>query len=230
MTGFHLVNLITQIRVFVPNDSYEFVHDQLAKFQDKVDEAAPGQTPEPMRVQSSETMQKMLAQFQQTKEKTEAGSLWTALSKWWSGSKDDSTAETVVPIPQTQTQTAQKAVPYIPPMPPVLPTDTFANTPVNTPQSAVPQLAIPQPAVPRPAAAEDFFIQRQEPLKTLSPLPSASSEPLSPLPMLAPLSELPEIEMPPTPLIPNHVGSELLLHNSGLPPKSNTSAKVFRPW
>ena len=248
LTGFHLVQLITQISVFVPKDSYEFVHDQLAQFQNKVEGAVPGQTPDLLRVQSSETMKQMLAQLQQTTgtSKTDTDSLWIALSKWWNGVKDNSSAETLTSTPQTQT--VQKAVPYIPPMPPALPTNTYtSHTPPPTPPQPSTTLPLQPITPPQPAVAvEDYFIKRPEPtaspsmpsLTALSPAVPVSPDfpsALSPLTTLAPLNELPmllesEIRSLPIPPAPSHVGSELLLHNSGQTTKPDASAKVFRSW
>jgi len=240
-SGSHLVQLITRISLFVPKDSYEFVHTQFAQFQNQVDKAVPGKTPEMLPVQSSETAQQVLAQLQQTRNQTEssASSLLTALSKWWNGSSDDTTEmETVARIPQTAPINGQRASTYTPPalsLPPspVQPAETFAN--------------IPQPATPRPTAVGDFFtrqttppVQQMQQLAALPSIPSSipeipshQSSSLSPLAMLAPLSEslptLPEsTQLSPTLPTSHPVGSELLLRNSGRTTNSNTSAQVFR--
>jgi membrane protein required for colicin V production len=223
MTGFHLVRLITGIAVFVPKDSYEFVHAQFAQFQEKVDEAVPGQIPDPLKIPNSEDMQQALAKLRQTngQPETSAASLWSALSNWWKGEKDDSTTETLAQAEQT---TAQKNVPpqsmaatYIP----SLPSNIYANT--------------PQSVVPQPVTATDIkpFFARQPETYSPSPpsvpgLPSPQPSSLAPLQILAPFPE-PETQLAPLQSIQNHVGSDLLLNNSRQPPKPNTSASVFRP-
>ena len=239
MTGFHLAQLITSVGVFVPKDSYEFVHTQLAQFQDKVGEAVPGQSPETLRVQSSETMQQMLAQLQQTKDvsKTSTESLWAALSKWWSGSKGEDTVGTVAVTPQLQSAlknepNSSPAATYTPPsLPPVT---SIVDIPPPTPSQPQPRTTV---------AVEDFFIQRVEssvspvvpPLTALSPssvpIPEAAS-PLTSLTALAPLTEvlpLPEtVPLLPTLPVPHHVGSDLLLRNSAMLTKPETPARLYR--
>ena len=238
-SGSHLVQLITHISLFVPKDSYEFVHTQFAQFQSKVDEVVPGQAPETVPVQSSETVRQMLAQVQGTAKKTETGSLLTALSKWWNGSKEDAKedateSETLTPASQTAQKSEPKvpqAVRYTAPSQPspssVLPDNVFAN--------------IPQPAAPKPAVVvEDFFV-RQTPvssqtqplpaLPSVPEIPAPQSSPLSPLTSLAPLSNLPILPEP-TQLLPmlppsRHVGSDSLLRNSGQTANPN-SARVFQ--
>ena len=247
-SGSHLVQLITRISLFVPKDSYEFVHTQFAQFQDQVDQAIPGKTPETVPIQSSETAQQMLARLQQTRDRAEpsANSLLTAFSKWWSGSKEDTTdmettnMETVALTPQMAQINGQRAATYTPPTPslppsPVQSTETFAD--------------IPQPAPPRPVAAGGYFttrtapsVQQTQQAQQLTALPSIPEIPnhqpssLSPLTVLAPLSEtlptlptLPEsTQLVPTLPAPHPVGSELLLRNSGRTTNPNTSAQVFR--
>ena len=233
-TGVPIVHLITKISLFVPKDSYEFVHTQFAQFNSQVDKAVPGQTPETLRIQGSETVQQMLAQLQQTKEKTETGtdSLWNALTKWWKGSKDE-----MVETPPSTPQIAQKnepssppAIPYTPPQSPTLPVNTYTS--------------LPQPAVPKSVDPEDFLPKRINPVpasmeQLTALLPSApeipeSSSSFTPLITLAPLTEtlpiLPEsnVQLLPTTTAPHHVGSDLLLRNSTQPVRSDTSAKVFR--
>jgi hypothetical protein len=240
-SGIHLVQLITRIGVFVPKDSYEFVHAQLAKFQEKVDTADSEQPPETLKVQSSETMQRMAASIKQKGENPETGisSLWTALSQWWSGSKDEQKAETeTAPSPPTQNSTPgpQSASSFIPPSPPLLPQ-------VNT------YPAVSQPAVPKPViAAEEFFVQRSDLGRTDSDVPSTALTQLaalssvspsasggtSPLTVLAPLTEalsaLPEsVQFLPAMPAQHHVGSDMLLRNSTLPANPSASARVFRP-
>ena|GEM_PF-2236787 len=272
-SGFHMVKLITRIGVFVPKDSYEFVHTQLAYFQDKVDEAVPGKTPETVQVQSSETMQQLLEQFQQktgqsqtaertqTTEKTPsgAGSLLTALSQWWNGTKEESSpVETAVSAVQTvaaqtfNTQTSgeetrPQVAAYTPPppssmLPQMSSTDIpFSVTPpLATPLSTTPQSATPQPLV----AAEEFFIQRpaapaSSPMQQLTPLVSVpiasqSESAWTPLTTLTPLSESLLISPEPMELLPimptpHHIGSDLLLRNSTQPASSDVPARVFRP-
>ena len=247
-TGFHLVRLITRIGVFVPKDSYEFVHTQLASFQNKVDEAVPGRAPEILQVQSSETVQQLLGQAQQVTGKTEtsADSLLTALSQWWNGTKNDTEETSVEKIvnPLVQSVTAQQmvnreepknsAVTYIPPPMSILPqTDAYTD---------IPPLATPQPSV----AAEEFFIRRPETnasatVQQLTPLassvpaiPALQSASLPALSSLAPLVET--LSIPPEPIeilpllpAPNHVGSDLLLHNSLQPARTDVPARLFRP-
>jgi len=226
MTGYHLAQLITSVGVFVPKDSYEFVHTQLAQFQDKINESIPGQPPVTLQVQSSETMQQMLAQFQQTKENPPRSpeSLWTALSKWWSGSKGEA-EETVAVTPPLQS--ASKFEPNSPPV-------ATYTSPVNTSPLA------PPPSPPSSAATEDFFIQRAEPsvstalppLTTLSSPSAGSSPPLETLTTLAPLAEalvIPETaQLLPTLPMTHHVGSDKLLRNSAMLTKPDTPARLFR--
>ena len=223
-SGSHLVQLITQISLFVPKDSYEFVHAQFAYFQSKVGEAVPGQAPQTVSVQSSETVQEMFAKLQ--RKEPSASSLYTALSNWWNGSKDD-TAEAGV-----STMTPQAAIPYSPPLPSSVPP---ANTYTNVPQTATPTL----PAV------EEFFVRQtvssvSQPVQqsmAFPPVPETESHQFSlssPLMTLAPLSEvsptLPELtQLLPMVPMPHHVGSDLLLHNSGRPTNPNSSAQVFQP-
>ena len=235
MTGFHLVQLITRIGVFVPQDSYEFVHTQLAKFQEKVDATDSEQPPETLKVQGSETMQQMVAQLRQKEGSTKTSSLWTALSKWWSGSKGDqiTATETVTPPSQpvqNSTPSASSVTTFTPP--PLIPQ-------VNT------NPAINQPASPKPVvAAEDFFVQRTDSNVASTPLPQlvalspsvslASSGIAAPLMSLTPLTEVESMLPESTPLLPlmstsHHVESHLLLRSSTLPAKPNTSARVFRP-
>ena len=246
MTGFHLAQLITSVGVFVPKDSYEFVHTQIVQFQDKVNEAVPSQSPAALQVQSSETMQQMLAQLQQTKglSQTNTESLWAALSQWWSGSKEEDTAKAVtVPTPL---QPASKSVPnsspavtYSPPLLPQVATPRVA-TPPPTPFQTSPSQS-PTPAQSQTTtAAEDFFVRRAEPsvspamppLTALSPTTPEVSPPLTTLPALTPLVEssaLPE-SVPILPTLPpsHHVGSDLLLHNSTTSTKPATPARLFR--
>ena len=222
VTGNSLVRLITQIGVFVPRDSYEFIHTQLAQFQNHIDQAVPGQTPETVPVQSSETAQKMYAQLQQTKEGTETvartGSLLSALSKWWSGAKDsteESTAETVNPIVQAET--------YTPPAPPTQPIHTYT--------------ALSQPATTKPAAVEEFIFGQMEPSPspTMQPLTAIAEQQASPsLAAMTPLTELSpipselEVQLLPTQQTPRHVGSDQLLYNSTQSTNPSNSARLFR--
>ena len=245
-SGFHLVRLIAQIGMFVPKDSYEFVHTQFEKFQEKIDAADSEQPPETLKVQSSETLQRMVSQLKQADENSEtgAGSLWTALSKWWSGSKDEQKTETETKTNTDSSQPTQKstssslpAATYTPPPPSLLPQ-----------VSAYP--AVPQPAAPKQTlAAEEFFVQRPDSGRTdsgmsstslpqltaLSPsVPPSVSEGAGALKNLAPLTEvlsmLPEsAQLLPAMPAPHHVGSDLILRNSMLSATPSASAKVFRP-
>jgi membrane protein required for colicin V production len=89
-SGFHLVRLITQIGMFVPKDSYEFVHAQLEFFQSKVDEAEPYRSKDMFASNGYETIMQTFGQLHQTTEKIEnAGSLFAAMSRWWNGSQED---------------------------------------------------------------------------------------------------------------------------------------------
>ena len=244
-TGSHLVQLITRIGLFVPKDSYEFVHTQFAQFHSKVGEAVPGQTPAIIPVQNAETVQQMLAQLQQgAKEKMEpsTGSLLTALSQWWKGSKDD--LSDTEPLAQTPlTPQTNRAATYTPPtlLPAIQPVNTFSGDSQTT--------AL-QSATSRSAAVEEFFTrqtvtsvptqvqQATTQLLTMPPsVPEISSPPpssLSPLTTLAPLTEslstLPESNTSLMPLLPTppHVGSDLLLRNSGRTTNSNSTARVFQ--
>ena len=249
ISGSRLVQLITQISLFVPKDSYEFVHTQFAQFQSKVDAAVPGQTPETLPVQSSEAVKEVLARLQPAKE-TNTGSLLTALSKWWNGTKEEtSEAEKSVSAPQTAQKSEQpknetktlSAATYVPQTTPVFLADTSA--------------AAPQAPAPQQPPVDAFFVRQtpaagsplgQQPLaQQLAALPALpdvpapqQSSPLTSLAALAPLSEslpsLPSLSalsetapLLPTLPVPGHVGSDLLLRNSGQPAAPNSSAKVF---
>ena len=237
-TGIHLVKLITQVSVFIPKDSYEFVHTQLAQFQTKVDQAVPGRTPETLQVQSSETVQQVLGQLQPTKAKNSTSSLLSAISKWWNGSQNDAaetTAETVTVTAQQKNEQSSPsilpAVPYTPSLSPLPLVNAYTNS-----QSL--------PVVSKPAAAEEFFQKRIEPVvssvsssmdQLTALLPSAPEIPvpssLSPLEMFAPLTEVPELESQFLSAIPTklrHVGSDMLLRNSTQATNSGNSAKVFQ--
>jgi len=240
-SGSHLVQLITRISLFVPKDSYEFVHTQFAQFQSKVDEAVPGQTPETLAVQSSETVQQVFAQLGKAEPRT--GSLWTALSQWWNGSTDDESETEVVArtpqapqsVPIPSTLHLPLAVPYTPPVPsppPALSAGIFAN--------------VPPSATVNPAVAVENFFTRQ----TVASTPPLPEQPLteqpvagqltamysapevsdsSSLPLLSPLTTLaPLTEILPTSPVSHHVGSDLLLHNSGQKTSPNASARIFQ--
>jgi len=225
-TGSHLVQLITRISLFVPKDSYEFVHTQFAQFQSKVDGVVPGQLPGTVPVQSSETVQQVFAKLQ-GKTEPSASSLMTALSNWWDGSKMDvpdadvkaADVEMLAPAPlvtQPNVQAQRQAAAYSPPLP-VFPAEPFANTPL--------------PATPSPAISE-YFVRQATPSSApmvANPPPPSSS----PLPILTPLSEtlsvLPESTLlSPTLPMPPHVGSDLLLHNSGRTINPSAAASVYR--
>jgi membrane protein required for colicin V production len=239
-SGFHLVRLITQVGVFVPKDSYEFVHVQFAQFNEKVDNAAPGKTPETVLVQSSETAQQMREQL----EPTRVNSLFTALSKWWKGSKEDTTAETAettetvaaAPPPVQKIEPSPlPAVTYTPP-PPMQPVNTYAPP--------------PQPVAAQSANPQDFFQRRVDPvaaMEQLAPLMPSAPDTFDPPPFsspsslmtLAPLTDslpgaglsiLPESEpqLMPAKITVQHVGSDLLLRNSAQLAKPDASAKVFQ--
>jgi membrane protein required for colicin V production len=247
VSGFRLAQLITQVGVFVPKDSYEFVHSQLAQFQNKVDETVPGQTPDPLPIQSSETMQQMVAQLQQSKASTDtnAGSLWTALSKWWNGTKEEKTTADSpgVALPLGSGSPLENSEPSR--------SLATAYTP-QPPAPAIPQVntytEIPQPVATQPAVAStDLFIKRSEPspplettpLAALLPATSKVPEPptaaLTSLATLTPLAEALAILPEPSQLLPllpvsDHVGSDQLLRNSVLPATNpHTSARVYRP-
>jgi membrane protein required for colicin V production len=259
-TGIHLVQLITRISLFVPKDSYEFVHTQFAQFQDKVCEAVPGQAPETLQIQQSEIVQQMLGHLQQTKGeqmkgeqaavKSNTASLWTALSKWWKGSNDDTpeTATAVASSLQSPLQNGHRsslATTYTPPLQQALPQQPLSqqnNTHTNFPQLAAPQHTIAADAV------EEFFIGRetntfptqpttaaaQPQLTALSPIPdisaprsSSSLTPLAPLTELLPAQEE-SVQLLPASSIRHHVGSDRLLRNSTQSTTSNTPARVFR--
>ena len=239
-TGGLFVRLITLVSVFVPKDSYEFVHTQFAQFQGKVEGTVPGQPSETLKIQDSAMVQQVLGQLQQTKEFTETngvGSLWTALSKWWSGTKDNGTTTDISDTLTPATQTLQNKESNLSP---VLYTPLQSPIPsqVNTSVAAL------QSAVSKPVAAvEDLFVRQTtpiaptttQPLATLpsdTPIPQLSS--LSPLTTLAPLTEILPIQPEPMQILPTlpppyRVGSDLLLHNSGQTAKSDTSARVFQP-
>ena len=241
-TGFHIVQLITGISVFVPKDSYEFVHSQLAQFQNKVDQAVPGQTPDTFLVQSSETVQQMRAQLEHTKTTTEtlarSGSLLSAISNWWNGSKGDATdssAETLSLTAQTTEKNEQSLLPAVPYMPPLT-----QSQPVQT-------YTAPQPAFSQSAAPEDFFVRQPEsspppvvtPLTPLLPSMPEVSVPVpqvsAPLSTLAPLTELLPIpselehQLLPLSATPHHIGSDQLLHNSTQTTNPSNSARLFQP-
>jgi len=233
-SGIHLVQLITRISLFVPRDSYEFVHAQFAQFQNQVDKAIPGQSPGTLPVQSSETVQQVLAQLQRGTAEPSASSFMNALSQWWRGAeKDTSDTEALVLTPSA-------AETYIPPLlspsPPVVsPANTFAST--------------PQPATPSPSGVQNYFARQATPSPLSSPLPMQQLAALPPVPeipanpqpsfspsltTLAPLSEsAPTLPEPSTQLtttlpMPHPVGSDLLLRNSGQTTNPNASARVFR--
>ena len=249
-TGNSLARLIAQIGVFVPKDSYEFVHTQLALFNDKVDQAVPGQEPKTVPVQSSEVVQQMFAQVGQAKEKTEtvarAGSLLSALSQWWNGSKEE---EPTAERSDLTTQTEQKneslpAATYTSPPPPSQPVNIF--TTVSPP--------VVSPAVSPSAPPEAFFIRSVESSSTppvqpptaqpptaqpltafASPVPASTVPQVSaPLAALAPLSDLSllpsdlELQLLPTLQTLHHVGSDQLLRNSTQSTPSTDSARLFR--
>ena len=251
-SGFRLAQLITQVGVFVPKDSYEFVHSQLAQFQNKVDEAAPEQAPNILQIQSSDTMQQMLAQLQQSTANTDssAGSLWTALSQWWNGTKKDKpTADSPgVALPLGSDSPWEKSEPsrslattYTSPQP-------LSQSSPSIPPQVNTYAEVPQPAATQPAiASDDLFIKRSEPSPPLETtqlaalLPSSPKIPEppatvpTPLVALAPLAEALAILPEPSQLLPmlstpNHVGSDQLLRNSVLPATNpHTSARVYRP-
>ena len=236
-SGSHLVQLITRIGLFVPKDSYEFVHTQFANFQSKVDGAIPGQTPDALPVQSSETVQKMFAQLGKTEPRT--GSLLTALSQLWKGSGGNSSEpETVISTPQTA-QSVQSVSTQSVSAPPLAVPYTSQAAPLPT--SVLPVAPATQPATSKPAVAVDDFFTRQttpsvtpvvqqmvsQPLAALSPMPEIPVPSLSPV--LSPLTALsPVSEILPAPLKSSHVGSDLLLRNSGKTTNPNASAHVFR--
>jgi len=247
--GFRLAQLIMQIGVFVPKDSYEFVHSQLSQFHDKVEAAVPGQTSDIVPIQSSAMMQQMLSQLQQSKgtAETKASSLWTALSRWWNSTKSDDTPEAAAVT--TPTQPIPNDVPSQSLAATYTPSSTSFISQANT-YSEVARSAVPQPAI----AVDEFFVQRPTganvPLATPQQtvlLPSIAEVPatptttatttttmLAPLTSLAPLSEvlsmLPEpVQLLPTLPVPTHVGSDMLLRNSAQPMNPNASAGVFRP-
>jgi len=223
-TGNSLTRLITQIGVFVPKDSYEFVHTQLALFNDRVDQAVPGQKPETLLVHNSEPAQQIRAQLSQTKEKADtvasASSLLDALSKWWNGSKEE------VPEPLNSTaQAKQNESSVLPAVPQTI------NTSTATPQPAVSQSAIP----------EAFFLRQTEPsppplqpLTTFAPPALAEQQGWSPLTTLTPLNDLSpiltelELQHLPTLQTHHHVGSDQLLRNSTQSTPPANSARVFR--
>ena len=214
-SGFHMVKLIAQIGLFVPKNSYEFVHKQLALFQDKIDEAVPGQTPETVQVQSSETMQQLLEQVQQTTEttKTGAGSLLTALSQWWNGTEEEPVEESMekfidpllnslvqtVTAPAAHREESRPAAATYTPPPSSPPSPSSSPPPPSmfpqmshyaaVPQSVVPPLSAPPPHV----AVEEFFIQRSaaNPSPAIPPSASSSSVPMvSSQPSLSALTSL----------------------------------------
>ncbi|MCL2709248.1 MAG: CvpA family protein [Planctomycetaceae bacterium] len=223
-TGSHLVQLLTRISLFVPKDSYEFVHTQFEQFHSKIDGVVPGQTPGTVPVQSSETVQQVFAKLQ-GKSEPSASSLMTALSNWWSGSKADTPnadvnvaeVETLVPTSQaaqTNLQSQRQAVTYMPPLP-EYPAKTFTN--------------VPLPATPN-RAISDYFVRQVTPASV--PVPNSQPS-LSPLPILTPLSETLSVlqestQLSPSLPMPSHVGSDLLLHNSGRATNPNASASLYR--
>ena len=228
-SGIHLVQLITRISLFVPGDSYEFVHAQFAQFQNQVDKAIPGQSPDALSVQSSETVQQVLAQLQRGTTEPSANSFMNALSQWWRGTEEDAPSDTeaVVFTPPA----AETFTPPLPPSLPIQPANTFAST--------------PQPAAPSPSGVQNYFARQAAPsaspltqqLAALPPVPEIpNSQPSfsSPLTTLAPLSE--SAPIPPessTQLtlalpMPPPVGSDLLLRNTGQATNPNASARVFR--
>ena len=216
-SGNHFVQLITRISLFVPKDSYEFVHTQFDQFQNKVDGVVPGQTSEILRIQDTEKLQQALGKLQQTKAKAENSSLWTALSNWWSGTAPEKEQGGASPPVLEETATT-----YVPP--------------AVSPYVNAPQIAVPQP----PVAVEEFFVQRAaspqaattSSLTALTPTISEISPPSHST--LAPLTELLPTQLEPIQLLPtlptqHHVGSDQLLRNSGQSARSDAPARVFRP-
>ena len=202
-SGFHLVSLTTNIGMFVPKDSYQFVHAQFALFQDRVDEAVPGKTPETLPIQSSETVQQLMGMAQQAKETTEsgAGSLFAALSQWWNGT-NNATAESGTAMVLAEVASVQNFVP--PTLPPqILPPQPMQTAPAQTGTQHVPAAAftphlspfqpqsnnvaatqpttLPQSvASPPPFVANDFFIR--QPVANVTPnVQQTSLQQLSPL-------------------------------------------------
>lgn len=250
-TGPSLVQMITQIGVFVPKDSYEFVHSQLAQFRDKVDETIPGQPPETLQVQSSEAVKRVLAQLQEVDVPKEIGasSLMSAVSNWWNGTQVNA-AETegeTLSLTQQAVQTTESNEPflppassYTPPLPPTRPTNM-----VNTDAQAKIPSGVSQPNVLKPTLSqltdEQFFIRRSEHVAgtqaqqssaLLSSIPVTPEPSLSaPLTALSPLAELSTpsaSQLLPKPTFPRHVGSELLLHNSLQSTNTRGSASLFQ--
>jgi len=238
-TGHGLVRLITQVGVFVPKDSYEFVHKQFAQFQGKVEGTVPGQPPETLKISDSAIVQEVLGQLQQTKETSGtdgAGSLWSALSKWWSGTKNDEPTATSSPVMQTAQRNESGMSPALYTAPPQQ---------SSVPSQVSPPVAAPQVAVPQPVTAvEEFFVRQTAPsapasaMQPLAALPSDVSIPSSsfssPLSTLAPLTEILPIQPEPMELLPTlpppyRVRSDLLLHNSGQTAAPDASARVFQP-
>ena len=238
-SGIHLVHVITKIRVFVPGDSYEFVHNQLDQFQEKVDKSVPGQIPKTLPVQSSGTVQRMLAQVQSTKEKSESstGSFLAALSKWWnpkSGNPDSGNPDSGNPdTPDTGKPTPDKTLDKASDKGG---TNTKVYSPAVTFPAPPPQVAPLAASVQKQGGSLLASLEQAKLATALPSIPEMSSPPslLSSLPALAPLTELlpmsPESEMQHLPVAntPHHVGSDLLLRNSAQATKPDSSAKVFR--
>ena len=235
-SGCHLVRLITQIGVFVPKDSYEFLHIQLAQFQSKVDEAVPDHQPEVLLVQNSETMQQLLGQLQQTAEQTvmqtagqsesKTGSLLTALSKWWNGTKEDSFE--YPPVKNVVEDVAVKPAEKL-----VQPALTY-TPPVRNIESPVRNEAESSGTSPPTAAVEEFFIRRPTPnLDTANG--AVASQSLMPTQQDTPIPESLRIVPEPMELLPlrpmnPHVGSDLLLRNTLQSAFPDEPARVFRTW
>ncbi|MCL2005166.1 MAG: CvpA family protein [Planctomycetaceae bacterium] len=216
-SGVLMVRLIAQIGVFVPKDSYEFVHVQLASFQDKIEQAdALSDTkPDALLAQHSDTMQQVLGQLRQVKEPTKmsADSLWTALKSWWNGSPDvaeEAIASSIPDIMDLDEMPALSASVYT--ALPVLP-----QHPVAT-QSSI--------------AVEDFFVRRadadissiiQQAAEQIETMQTGSAL-LESLPILPMLNEL-----LPAKSAGGHAGSDMLLRSTSQPSVPSGSASVFRP-
>jgi len=223
--------------LFVPRDSYEFVHTQFAQFQNQVNQAIPGQSPDALPVQSSETVQQVLAQLQRRTAEPSANSFMNALLQWWRGAEEETSGTETLALTSPAAETFTPPPLQLSPSPPIQPANTFVST--------------PQPAPPRSAGVQEYFARQTAPshtpvqqlavqqLATLPPVPEIPSQQpqpsfLSPLTTLAPLSEsVPTLSEPNTPLMTTlptspPVSSDLLLRNAGQATNPNASAQVFR--
>jgi uncharacterized membrane protein required for colicin V production len=209
-TGIHLVHVITRISLFVPQDSYEFVHTQFAQFNDKVDD----------KVDNDKVYKVVPGQTAET--------LVTALSQWWEGDGKRQTATESEPQP-LEPQPLDCVAEELP-IPAVTrifavqreETDDKTKDKTDDIRQASDNSSEPTTVLPT-IVVEDFYVQRPSsqaptlqlmaltPLAPLTPLTEAWSEALSEalseaMPMLSEVVRvLPEVSLPSIPVVPADV-------------------------